>query len=199
MITGTLPTLSRDEAKDKLEAAGAKVAGSVSKKTDYVVAGAEAGSKLDKARELGVAVIDEAQMLEILEKGLEPVGCFTGRYATSCSAVNSGLRPDVERRMTTRSLIMNRIRLLGTCLAIGGVALLGGCVAYPAGLLRRRLRPVLRRAGPGVVQPTGLHRRWLLLAAALSGYYGRPATTAAPGYAASRLLGPRPGVGPRPG
>jgi len=70
VITGTLPTLSRDEAKDKLEAAGAKVAGSVSKKTDYVVAGTEAGSKLDKARDLGVAVIDEAQMLEILEKGV---------------------------------------------------------------------------------------------------------------------------------
>ena len=67
VITGTLPTLSRDEAKDKLESAGAKVAGSVSKKTDFVVAGAEAGSKLDKARELGVAVIDEARMLEILE------------------------------------------------------------------------------------------------------------------------------------
>jgi len=70
VITGTLPTLGRDEAKDKLEEAGAKVAGSVSKKTDYVVAGAEAGSKLDKARELGVTVIDEAQMLEILAQGL---------------------------------------------------------------------------------------------------------------------------------
>ena len=66
VITGTLPNLSRDEAKDKLEAAGAKVAGSVSKKTDYLVAGAEAGSKLDKARELGVAVIDEEQMLALI-------------------------------------------------------------------------------------------------------------------------------------
>ncbi|MEB0056545.1 NAD-dependent DNA ligase LigA [Variovorax sp. LG9.2] len=66
VITGTLPTLSRDEAKDKLEAAGAKVAGSVSKKTDYVVAGEEAGSKLEKAHTLGVAVIDEAAMLALL-------------------------------------------------------------------------------------------------------------------------------------
>ena len=67
VLTGTFPTLSRDEAKDLLEAAGAKVAGSVSKKTDYVVAGAEAGSKLDKAQELGVAVMDEAGMLAMLE------------------------------------------------------------------------------------------------------------------------------------
>ena len=67
VITGTLPTLSRDEAKDRLEAAGAKVAGSVSKKTSYVLAGTEAGSKLDKAQELGVPVIDEAQMLAMLE------------------------------------------------------------------------------------------------------------------------------------
>jgi DNA ligase (NAD+) len=66
VLTGTFPTLKRDEAKDLLEAAGAKVAGSVSKKTDYVVAGDDAGSKLDKARELGVAVIDEAGMLALL-------------------------------------------------------------------------------------------------------------------------------------
>ncbi len=66
VITGTLPTLGRDDAKDLLEAAGAKVAGSVSKKTSYVLAGAEAGSKLDKARELGVPVIDESQMKEML-------------------------------------------------------------------------------------------------------------------------------------
>ena len=66
VITGTLPTLSRDEAKDLLEAAGAKVAGSVSKKTSYVVAGAEAGSKLDKARELGVLVIDETGLKELI-------------------------------------------------------------------------------------------------------------------------------------
>ncbi len=66
VLTGTFPTLKREQAKELLEAAGAKVAGSVSKKTDYVVAGEEAGSKLDKARELGVAVIDEAGMLALL-------------------------------------------------------------------------------------------------------------------------------------
>ncbi|WP_137891454.1 NAD-dependent DNA ligase LigA [Ramlibacter sp. 2FC] len=67
VLTGTLPTLSRDEAKDLLEAAGAKVAGSVSKKTDYVVAGAEAGSKLDKAQALGVPVLDEAGLMILLQ------------------------------------------------------------------------------------------------------------------------------------
>ncbi|MDZ4189721.1 MAG: NAD-dependent DNA ligase LigA [Hydrogenophaga sp.] len=66
VLTGTFPTFSRDQAKDLLEAAGAKVAGSVSKKTDYVVAGAEAGSKLDKAQALGVAVIDEVGMMGLL-------------------------------------------------------------------------------------------------------------------------------------
>ncbi|MBV8617390.1 MAG: NAD-dependent DNA ligase LigA [Curvibacter sp.] len=66
VLTGSLPSLGRDEAKELLEAAGAKVTGSVSKKTDYVVAGADAGSKLDKARTLGVAVLDEAAMLALL-------------------------------------------------------------------------------------------------------------------------------------
>jgi DNA ligase (NAD+) len=66
VLTGTLPTLSRDEAKQRLEALGAKVAGSVSKKTSFVVAGEAAGSKLDKAQELGVPVRDEAQLLALL-------------------------------------------------------------------------------------------------------------------------------------
>ena len=67
VLTGTLPTLSREAAKERLEAQGAKVAGSVSKKTDYVVAGAEAGSKLARALELGVAVIDEDGLKALLE------------------------------------------------------------------------------------------------------------------------------------
>ena len=67
VLTGTLPTMGRDEAKEMLEAAGAKVAGSVSKKTDYVVAGAEAGSKLVKAEELGIPVLDEDGMRKLLE------------------------------------------------------------------------------------------------------------------------------------
>ncbi len=67
VLTGTLPTLGRDSAKDLIEAAGGKVSGSVSKKTHYVVAGAEAGSKLDKANELGVPVLDEAGLLELLK------------------------------------------------------------------------------------------------------------------------------------
>ena len=65
VLTGTLPRFTRDEAKKMIEDAGGKVTGSVSRKTDYVVAGSDAGSKLDKARELGVAVIDEKQMEEL--------------------------------------------------------------------------------------------------------------------------------------
>jgi DNA ligase (NAD+) len=68
VLTGTLSSLTRDEAKEKLEALGAKVAGSVSKKTSFVVTGAEAGSKLDKANELGVEVWDEARLLEFLRE-----------------------------------------------------------------------------------------------------------------------------------
>jgi DNA ligase (NAD+) len=67
VLTGTLPTLGREEAKALIEAAGGKVSGSVSKKTHYVVAGEEAGSKLDRARELGVAVLDEAGLRELLD------------------------------------------------------------------------------------------------------------------------------------
>ena len=66
VLTGTLPSLSRDQARDMIQAAGGKVSGSVSKKTDYVVAGADPGSKLAKAEELGVAVIDETQLVEML-------------------------------------------------------------------------------------------------------------------------------------
>ncbi len=66
VLTGTMPTLKREDAKEKIEAAGGKVTGSVSKKTDFVVAGEDAGSKLNKAQALGVPVIDEKQLLEKL-------------------------------------------------------------------------------------------------------------------------------------
>ena len=68
VLTGTLPTLGRDDAKALLEAAGAKVAGSVSKKTDFVIAGEEAGSKLEKAQSFGVTVLDEVAMLDLLSQ-----------------------------------------------------------------------------------------------------------------------------------
>jgi DNA ligase (NAD+) len=69
VLTGSLPTLSRTEATGLIEAAGGRVAGSVSKKTDAVVAGEEAGSKLEKAKELGVEVIDEGELLRRVGRG----------------------------------------------------------------------------------------------------------------------------------
>ena len=72
VLTGTLPTLTRDEAKELLEAAGAKVAGSVSKKTNYVVAGEEAGSKLEKAQQLGITILDEAGLQALLAEAGAP-------------------------------------------------------------------------------------------------------------------------------
>ncbi len=73
VLTGTLPTLSRSEAKAMIEAVGGKVSGSVSKKTGYVVAGEEAGSKLTKANALGIPVIGEDELRAMIEKGGNPL------------------------------------------------------------------------------------------------------------------------------
>ncbi len=66
VLTGSLPNLTREDAREKIEAVGGKVTGSVSAKTDYVVAGADPGSKYDKAVELGITVLDEAGLLQLL-------------------------------------------------------------------------------------------------------------------------------------
>jgi len=81
VLTGTLPNLTRDEAQAKIEAAGGKVSGSVSKKTDYVIAGVEAGSKLEKAQELGLNVLDEAGLLALIDE-CETIGNTQGSQAT---------------------------------------------------------------------------------------------------------------------
>jgi DNA ligase (NAD+) len=72
VLTGTLPRLTREQAKEMIESAGGKVSGSVSKKTSYVVAGEDAGSKLEKAESLGVKVLEEAGLLALLETGATP-------------------------------------------------------------------------------------------------------------------------------
>lgn len=90
VLTGTLPTLSRDAAKDRILAAGGKVSGSVSKKTDFVVAGEAAGSKLDKAQALGVTVIDEAALLAMLEPVNAPAASESDASSAPVSEAQQG-------------------------------------------------------------------------------------------------------------
>lgn len=94
VLTGTLPTMSRDEAKALIEKAGGKVSGSVSKKTDYVIAGAEAGSKLEKASNLGIQILDESQLLTILseESALEKSA------ATNSSLTESDMIHEIDNQ-----------------------------------------------------------------------------------------------------
>jgi DNA ligase (NAD+) len=93
VLTGTLPNLSRDDAKSLIEAAGGKVSGSVSKKTDYVVAGAEAGSKLESAQKLGIAVIDEAGLQALIANEI------ANEIATkSMSAKSERMLIDIEQK-----------------------------------------------------------------------------------------------------
>jgi DNA ligase (NAD+) len=87
VITGTLPTLTREEAKEKIESAGGKVSGSVSKKTSFLVAGEEAGSKLDKAQQLGVPVVDEAGLMALLESA---TASAAGEESTADPSLRSG-------------------------------------------------------------------------------------------------------------
>jgi DNA ligase (NAD+) len=68
VLTGTLPNLTREDAKEKIESAGGKVSGTVSKQTNFVVAGDEAGSKLDKSQALGINILNEAQLLKMLKR-----------------------------------------------------------------------------------------------------------------------------------
>ena len=103
VLTGTLPTLTRDEAKQRLRPPGGKIAGSVSKKTSYVVAGEEAGSKLEKAQELKVPVLDEAGLLALLQ-GPAPATARVSQAWISCPKRLNGDRGNQSGDATERSI-----------------------------------------------------------------------------------------------
>ena len=175
VLTGTLPTLARDDAKALIEAAGGKVAGSVSKKTDYVVAGDEAGSKLDKARELGVAVIDEAALRAMLANTMTNAHCSASTSAAprsklprshpttaaSCCASASPRRPAVTTTCWPRcsDLVARAEATLGARGLPLGVGI-PGCLSPASGVVKganttllngraARPRPRARIAPPG--------------------------------------------------
>lgn len=98
VLTGTLPTMSRDVAKAMIEAAGGKVSGSVSKKTHYVIAGADAGSKLENAQKLGVNVLDEAGLLVLLASHTTDAQSAQG--ATNAISVESDIATETSNDTT---------------------------------------------------------------------------------------------------
>ena len=105
VLTGSLPNLSRDNAKALIEAVGGKVSGSVSKKTDYVVAGAEAGSKLDKAQNLGLMILDEAGFLAFLDESKKNV--VTDNTSNELATISN----DVESKLSDSNVIEGQHQL----------------------------------------------------------------------------------------
>ncbi len=107
VLTGTLPTLSRDEASTFIREAGGNVTGSVSKKTDFILAGESAGSKIDKAKELGIPIISEAEFLRLL-----------GRTATSSQRQRQRVGKTAEQLATQRSAdVVPRLQRVGVACA----------------------------------------------------------------------------------
>lgn len=120
VLTGTLPTLTRDEAKVLLETAGAKIGGSVSRSTHFVVAGADAGSKLAKAEELGVVVLDEAGMLDLLGDA-DAAAASAASQRQAAQALLRGAQPEASRSTHPTSAAIRERRTDRACAQLLGL------------------------------------------------------------------------------